>query len=251
MTLSDRQRIAVMSLRKSGLATRTDVEGWAASYAVNTFAPDITALHCLVIACALAFTIAPSHAQQSSGLQPLDASGRIMYFIGQGTQDAAWRASDQELAVWALKAWERSADGKLRLEAGPESTATIRVRWVPANGGGYGEMQPLIVNGRRGAVVFIRPDTEALGADIAGRAREDPLFRETIVYLTCLHELGHALGLSHTSDYRDIMYFFGYGGDIVAYFGRYRDQLKSRDDIARVSGLSAGDVNRLKTLYAR
>jgi len=91
----------------------------------------------------------------------------------------------------------------------------------------------------------------SLGPDIAERAARDPLLRESIVYLTCVHELGHALGLRHTRDYRDIMYFFGYGGDIPKYFDRYRVQLRSRADIVKVSGLSSGDVTRLKTLYAR
>ena len=43
--------------------------------------------------------------------------------------------------------------------------------------------------------------------------------------------------------------FFGYGGDIVEYFTRYRRQLRSRADIARVSGLSDADIKRLRTLY--
>jgi hypothetical protein len=45
------------------------------------------------------------------------------------------------------------------------------------------------------------------------------------------------------------MYFFGYGGDIVEYFSRYRRQLKSRSDIPSVSGLSDADITRLKALH--
>jgi len=106
-------------------------------------------------------------------------------------------------------------------------------------------------DGQRGAEVYIRPNTDALGPDIAKRARLDALFRDTIVYLTCLHELGHALGLRHTANFDDVMYFFGFGGDIPEFFGRYRKELKTRDDIAKVSGLSDGDLAHLHDLYGR
>ena len=174
----------------------------------------------------------------------------VPYFIGEGQAGIGFHPTDRQLALWALDAWQRNSSRGLQFEAAQESDALIRVYWAGPSELQYGETRPLLVGGRRGAAVFIRPDMESLGADIARLAGQDVLLRDTIVYLTCLHELGHALGLAHTSDFRDIMYFFGYGGDTAEYFGRYRAQLKSRNDIARVSGLSDGDVQRLRAMYA-
>ena len=47
------------------------------------------------------------------------------------------------------------------------------------------------------------------------------------------------------------MYFFGFGGDIPKFFSRYRDQLDTRADIAKVAGLSAGDLAHLHALYEK
>ena len=129
-------------------------------------------------------------AQTLRALEPLDAAGRVTYFIAEGGAGTGYRPSDRDLATWALNAWERSVGGALRFEPSGEARALIRVLWVPADGGQYGEMRPLSLAGRRGATVYVRPDTDALGGDIAERARLDPLFRDTVVYLTCLHELG-------------------------------------------------------------
>jgi hypothetical protein len=204
----------------------------------------------MVMACVSAVWLLEADAPQQElrTLQPLD-KGRVTYYIADGEPGSHYVASDRELATWALREWERTLDGAVKLETATEQDALLRVYWVGPSSGQYGEMRPLRVGGRRGAEVYIRPDTDALGPDIGGRARNDELFRETVVYLTCLHELGHAFGLSHTDSFADIMYFFGFGGDIPGFFGRYRDRLRSRSDISSVSGLSPDDVKRVKELY--
>ena len=190
----------------------------------------------------------------AQGPPPLQAlqHGRVPYYISEAEPGSDSRPGDRDLALWALQLWERTIGGGLQFQpAANERSALLRVYFVPAADGQYGEMRSLMLDGRRGAAVFIRPDVSALGPEMARAARADSLMRETIVYLTCLHEIGHAVGLSHTAAFDDIMYFFGYGGDIVDFFDRYRRQLRSREDIQKTSGLSAADVRRVRELYAK
>src|SRR4029077_14886050 len=211
----------------------------------------IAAVAIAIVAAALVLPAIRASPWQSSKTQSSLQARSITYFIADGAGKPGYHSSDPELARWALQAWQRSAVNGLHFAAAPESSALIRVYWAGPDSGEYGETRPIVVGGQQGAAVFIRPDIDSLGEEIARHARADTLLRDSIVYLTCLHELGHALGLTHTRDFRDIMYYFGYGGDVVEYFGRYRSQVHTRNDIAGVSGLSEGDVKRIRAFYGR
>ena len=183
-------------------------------------------------------------------IQRLDSREVITYFIDDGKGVPGYRDSDRELVTFALDAWSRESSGKLKFsQARTRESALIRFRWISANDGLYGETQRVLVSGKPGAIVNIMPQVSVQGEPLASRATQDVLLRDSIVYLTCVHELGHAVGLQHTRKFEDIMYFFGYGGDIVEYFMRYRSKLQSRADIPRYSGLSGADVQVLRTLY--
>ena len=148
---------------------------------------------------------------------------------------------DPELAEWAVEAWQAASAGALSFErVDTEARAQIRIYWADGNQGLYGETRPIQVGGQRGAEVYVLPTAGANG---------DQLLRDAIVYLTCLHETGHALGLPHTAAFADIMYSFQFGGDIPEYFGRYRRQLSARADIRKHSGMSDADRQHLAALY--
>jgi hypothetical protein len=151
-------------------------------------------------------------------------------------------AGDPDLAQWAMEAWQAASGDKLLLEkTASREQAHIRVNWSGGLDGFYGEARPIVVEGVRGAEVYVVTPAERIA---------DELLRDAIVYLTCVHETGHALGLAHTAEFADIMYSFQYGGDIEEYFGRYRRKLSARADIRKHSGMSPEDVKRLAARFA-
>jgi hypothetical protein len=176
----------------------------------------------------------------------LCAAEEYTYWIDPCTPAASkstgCETNDPELGKWAFETWQRESGGALTFrKSETEAHARIRLHWANGQGSLYGETQSVDVDGKHGAIIYVLPDTSMLGRDIDAATRSDHLLRDSIVYLTCLHESGHALGLPHTAAFADIMYTFRYGGDIVGYFGRYRQLLKARADMPKHSGISDAD----------
>jgi hypothetical protein len=171
----------------------------------------------------------------------------LRYWIEPCTKpETKCQPHDVEMAQWALEDWARVSGGQLKLEkVAARLRANIRVHWASADGGLYGEARRFVEDGMVGYDVYVLPDLTASSPEIATAAAKDPLLRDAIVYLTCVHETGHALRLEHTDVFADIMYSFYYGGDIPEYFGRFRRRLTSRADIQKTSAISANDRTRL------
>jgi hypothetical protein len=150
-------------------------------------------------------------------------AAELRYWVEPCTRgETGCRPADPDLAQWAMEAWSGASGGKLKLIRTTEkNSARIRIYWITTREGLYGET--------RGGDVYVRPEPG------------EGLARDTVVYLTCLHEAGHALGLQHTADFADIMYNFQFGGNIAEYFDRYTRKLVRREDIRKYSGISPND----------
>jgi len=145
----------------------------------------------------------------------------------------------------AMKSWTDAADGRFKLErVAAKEAAGIRVHFFTRDWR-YGMTQA-----RPDPATGLISEAEVV---VAADADGDALDRQIVVYLTALHELGHALGLAHSADIADIMYLFRLPGDGERFFGTYRKRLRSADDIGstRAIGMSAEDVRVLRSLYDR
>jgi hypothetical protein len=143
----------------------------------------------------------------------------------------------------AVATWSRAAAGRLVVKNEPSRDAAgIRVRFAQA-AGVYGETLPRIDR----ATGFIGSADVVITGDLP----TDPLDQRIVIYLTALHELGHAIGLPHTDAFDDIMYSFRRPDDGARYFGAYRRRLRSSEDIGseRATGLSDADIAALRSLY--
>src|SRR4051812_34206977 len=77
------------------------------------------------------------------------------------------RAGDPELAQWAMEAWQEASGGALTLEKAPSRDhAQIRINWTGGREGLYGEARPIVVEGLRGAEVYVVTPAERLPDDL-------------------------------------------------------------------------------------
>jgi len=92
---------------------------------------------------------------------------KYSYWVESCSQpESGCQANDPELAAWALEAWQKASGGAIEVSRSSDPRhARIRIFWATAEQGLYGEARPVLVDGQRGAEVYVRPAPFRTGDD--------------------------------------------------------------------------------------
>lgn len=136
-------------------------------------------------------------------------------------------------ALWTIiKQWEAASQGLIRfamMETTPwtTNTADILITWSEQTTLGrnfeVGHTQRTVQGKQITQAVITLIQTPVIDGHLS------PAKRTQRLYATVLHEVGHALGLEHSQDKRDVMYYRGWQRTL----------------------LSTGDIQRIQDLYHR
>jgi hypothetical protein len=193
----------------------------------------------LVLGSLLVTTVAAASAEGSPARWP---AGRA---VPLWIQKEWARERNRELVRLAVVNWQEAASGLLHFEESEEVPAEGLRIFFARDQPNFGTARPVVDGGTgeiRSAVVIIASDPMG-----------DRLQRDLIVYLTALHELGHALGLAHSERRGEIMFGFHEPSDAEWTFRAYRKKLRSIEDIGSARALAITDADRkaIRALYAR
>lgn len=136
----------------------------------------------------------------------------LRVFIGGG--DQGFRSSFPGLFASAMNEWASASNGKIRwTRASDPSSADITVQWNSRVNGSEpesGETRTRFGVGPEGYRVITHASISIVTMP-NGAAVTDAEMRKI-----CLHEIGHALGLKHSSNTGDIMYWQSNGAQLSA-----------------------------------